>query len=42
MVASEFSKVYEIGGAVQHLAARLESAAEPGQIYASEACQKTV
>jgi class 3 adenylate cyclase/tetratricopeptide (TPR) repeat protein len=40
MVASEFSKVYEIGGAVQHLAARLESAAEPGQIYASEACQK--
>ena len=40
MVASEFSKVYEIGGAAQHLAARLESAAEPGQIYASEACQK--
>jgi class 3 adenylate cyclase/tetratricopeptide (TPR) repeat protein len=40
VVASEFSKVYEIGGAAQHLAARLESAAEPGQIYASEACQK--
>jgi class 3 adenylate cyclase/tetratricopeptide (TPR) repeat protein len=40
MVASEFSKVYEIGGAAQHLAARLESAAEPNQIYASEACQK--
>jgi predicted ATPase/class 3 adenylate cyclase len=40
MVASEFSKVYEIGGAAQHLAARLESAAEPGQIYASEACHK--
>jgi predicted ATPase/class 3 adenylate cyclase len=40
MVASEFSKVYEIGGAAQHLAARLESAAGPGQIYASEACQK--
>lgn len=40
MVASEFSKVYEIGGAAQHLAARLEAAAEPGQIYASEACQK--
>ena len=40
MVASEFSKVYEIGGAAQHLAARLETAAEPGQIYASEACQK--
>ena len=40
VVASEFSKVYEIGGAAQHLAARLESAAEPGQIFASEACQK--
>jgi class 3 adenylate cyclase/tetratricopeptide (TPR) repeat protein len=40
MVASEFSKVYEIGGAAQHLAARLESLAEPNQIYASEACQK--
>ena len=40
VVASEFSKVYEIGGAAQHLAARLESMAEPGQIYASEACQK--
>lgn len=40
VVASEFSRVYEIGGAAQHLAARLESIAEPGQIYASEACQK--
>lgn len=40
MVASEFSKVYEIGGAAQHLAARLESAAEANQIYVSEACQK--
>ncbi len=40
MVASEFSKIYEIGGAAQHLAARLEAAAEPGQIYASGACQK--
>src|SRR4030088_239117 len=40
VIASEFSKVYEIGGAAQHLAARLESAAEPGQIYALEACQK--
>jgi class 3 adenylate cyclase/tetratricopeptide (TPR) repeat protein len=40
VIASEFSKVYEIGGAAQHLAARLESAAEPGQIYVSEACQK--
>ncbi|OPY99211.1 ATPase [Bradyrhizobium sacchari] len=40
MVASEFSKVYEIGGAAQHLAARLEGAAEANQIYASEACQK--
>jgi class 3 adenylate cyclase/tetratricopeptide (TPR) repeat protein len=39
VVASEFSKVYEIGGAAQHLAARLESEAEPGQIYASEACR---
>ena len=40
VVASEFSRVYEIGGAAQHLAARLELAAESGQIYASEACQK--
>jgi class 3 adenylate cyclase/tetratricopeptide (TPR) repeat protein len=40
VVASEFSRVYEIGGAAQHLAARLEAAAEPGHIYASEACQK--
>ena len=40
MVSSEFSKVYEIGGAAQHLAARLESAAEANQIYVSEACQK--
>ncbi|MBR0989422.1 AAA family ATPase [Bradyrhizobium japonicum] len=40
MVASEFSRVYEIGGAAQHLAARLESAAEANQIYVSEACQK--
>ncbi|MFN5487110.1 MAG: ATP-binding protein [Bradyrhizobium sp.] len=39
MVASEYSKVYEIGGAAQHLAARLEAVAEPNQIYASEACQ---
>lgn len=40
MVASEFSKVYEVGGAAQHLAARLEAAAEANQIYISEACQK--
>jgi class 3 adenylate cyclase/tetratricopeptide (TPR) repeat protein len=40
MVSSEFSKVYEIGGAAQHLAARLEAAAETNQIYVSEACQK--
>lgn len=40
MVASEFSKVYEIGGPAQHLAARLESEAEANQIYVSEACQK--
>lgn len=40
MVASEYSKIYEIGGPAQHLAVRLEAAAEPGQIYASEACQK--
>lgn len=40
MVSNEFSKVYEIGGAAQHLAARLESAAEANQIYVSEACQK--
>ncbi|MDE2376359.1 adenylate/guanylate cyclase domain-containing protein [Bradyrhizobium sp.] len=40
MVSSEFSKVYEIGGAAQHLAARLESVAEANQICVSEACQK--
>ncbi len=40
VVSSEFSKVYEIGGPASHLAARLEAAAEPGEIYASEACQK--
>src|SRR3954469_23425102 len=40
VVASEFSRVYKIGGAAQHLAARLEGAAESGQIYASEACQR--
>jgi len=40
MVASEFSKVYEIGGAAQHLAARLESEAEANQIFVSEACQR--
>jgi len=39
MVASEFSKVYEMGGPAQHLAARLEAAAEANQIYVSEACQ---
>lgn len=38
MVASEFSRVYEIGGAAQHLAARLEQVAEANQIYVSEAC----
>jgi len=40
MIASEFSKVYELGGAAQHLAVRLESAAETGKIYASEATQR--
>jgi class 3 adenylate cyclase/tetratricopeptide (TPR) repeat protein len=40
VVSSEFSKVYEIGGPASHLVARLEAAAEPGEIYASEACQK--
>src|SRR6476620_7390429 len=40
MVARERSKVDEIGGAPQFLAARLESAGEANQIYVSEACQK--
>jgi len=40
VVSNEFSKVYEIGGPASHMAARLEAAAEPGEIYASEACQK--
>lgn len=39
VVASEFSKVYEIGGAAQHLAARLETEAGPGEIYVSAACR---
>jgi class 3 adenylate cyclase/tetratricopeptide (TPR) repeat protein len=40
VVTSELYKVYEIGGPAAHLAARLQSAAQPGEIYASEACQK--
>jgi class 3 adenylate cyclase/tetratricopeptide (TPR) repeat protein len=40
VISNEFSKVYEVGGPASHLAARLESAAEPGEIYVSEACQK--
>src|SRR4030081_1290465 len=40
MVASEFSNFYEIGGPAQHLAARLESAAEANHIYVSQACQE--
>ena len=39
VVSSEFSKVYEIGGSASHLAARLEAAAEPGEVYVSEACR---
>jgi predicted ATPase/class 3 adenylate cyclase len=39
VIVNEFSKVYELGGPAQALAVRLEAAAEPGQIYASEACQ---
>lgn len=39
IVASEFSKVFELGGAAQHLAARLEGVADAGEIYASEACK---
>lgn len=40
VLSSEWSKVYEIGGPASHLAARLESIAPPGEIYASEACQE--
>ena len=40
VIANEFSKIYEIGGAAQHLAVRLETEAGPGQICASEACQR--
>lgn len=40
VINNEFSKVYEIGGPASHLAARIEAAAGPGEIYASEACQK--
>jgi len=40
MVSSEFSKVYELGGAAQHLAARLEAEAGPNEIYVSQACQE--
>ena len=39
VVASEFSRVFELGGPAQHLAVRLEAAAEAGEIYASEACK---
>ena len=39
MVASEFSRVFELGGPAQHLAVRLEGAAEVGEILASEACK---
>jgi len=39
VVASEFSRVFELGGPAQHLAVRLEGAAEAGEIYASEACK---
>lgn len=39
VVASEFSRVFELGGPAQHLAVRLEAAAETGEIYASEACK---
>ncbi len=40
VISNEFSKVYEIGGPASHLAARIEAAAGPGEIYVSEACQK--
>lgn len=40
MVSSEFSKVYEVGGPAQHLAARLEAEAGANEIYVSQACQE--
>lgn len=39
VVSSDVSHVYEFGGSAQHLVERLQAAAAPGQIVASEACR---
>jgi predicted ATPase len=39
MVASEFSRVFELGGPAQHMAVRLEGLAKAGEIWASESCK---
>jgi len=39
-VSGDYSSVYEAGGPAAHLVARLEQAAEPGQIYVSDSCRE--
>ncbi len=40
VTATEFSSVYDLGGPALILVERLQAAAQPGRIYASEACRK--
>ena len=40
VISNEYSKVYDMGGPALNLVERLQSAAEPGQIFVSEACYK--
>jgi tetratricopeptide (TPR) repeat protein len=40
VVSGDYSSVYEAGGPAMALANRLETAADPGQILASESCQR--
>jgi len=38
VVESDYSSVYEAGGPAVHLVDRLQKAAEPGQVFASQSC----
>ena len=40
VIEADFSSIYEAGGPAVHLVKRFESAAQAGQILASESCQK--
>jgi class 3 adenylate cyclase/tetratricopeptide (TPR) repeat protein len=40
VAAGEYSTVFDLGGAALHLVDRIQSAAEPGHILVSEACQQ--